>query len=64
MGKLRIVTIDPNVLEELRIKSDHKKRILDKNTRFYVEIGTQEKNWYIPYEGQCKGITPRFCIPN
>ena len=43
MGKLRIVTIDPNVLEELRIKSDHKKRILDKNTRFYVEKVLKKK---------------------
>ncbi|MFS0988262.1 hypothetical protein [Enterococcus durans] len=63
MGKLRIVTIDPNVLEELRIKSDHKKRILDKNTRFYVEIGTQEKNWYIPMRANIKELRRDFVYP-
>ena len=63
MGKLRIVTIDPNVLEELRIKSDHKKRILDKNTRFYVEIGTQEKNWYIPMRANVRELRRDFVYP-
>lgn len=60
MGKTRIVTVDSDVLEELKIKSDSEKRVLDKDTRFYVEIGGQETNWYIPMRGNTKNLHRDF----
>ena len=60
MGKTRIVTVDSDVLEELKIKSDSEKRVLDKDTRFYVEIGGQKTNWYIPMRGNTKNLHRDF----
>ena len=54
------MTVDSDVLEELKIKSDSEKRVLDKDTRFYVEIGGQKTNWYIPMRGNTKNLHRDF----
>ncbi len=54
MPKVQFVNIGSDVLEELNERKGAKKKILDKETRIYLEVGNQEKNWYLPLKANLK----------